>query len=1302
MSLFQDIIYHLSNALPPHRQEQLEYALSKNGATKATSLTSATHVIADSPHFEGVEDYWVDRTLVLGKVQPPQYYSADPSMIFSGVVACACSEIPTHDLEVLSAGISALGGQWRVSLTNDITHLFATNQSSHKYTAAFAHRESTGIKIILPHWFDDSIRLGLPRLPVAPYEWPDPPFLKEIGVKPDGVGVERKEDKGRRNMMRIVNDFTPSIDSKVPLPKDVDLLPVKKGVLEGKRILLSWTLTLYGGRREAVEAGIRRAGGVVLRYPGDDGEDLSTEEKERRRDRKEARAAVECDVLVTRWRRGRAYGKAFRLKKTIGTMAWLFNVESTGIMSRPVDQLLHYPVPRKPIENFSQHVCFLVFYSLLCSYLHQEITVTNYTGESREYLKRIITAMGAKFTPMMTGNNTVLIAAYIHGQKTSKARAWSIPVVNHTWLEDCFIQWRNLTTSTEKYIVFPQGMDFSRLLGERGMGVRGVELCDEEELKEEGSGSGSDGSDDEERKAEGGGEEDESVKVGVGEDIDMISMPDTNDDYRRDPTPKPKSPTKTRMPKSNRGVSGSVSPSKQARGSMSVSPNKRVAVSPPKAQETSKSVSPTKKRKIVFDDEDGGVEMDINKPTVDVEESEEEERPRKKSQPQPTAVQSRSLPNAESGDDEDPVQPVTPSKKSKMKAKDKTLVSSARKRRDISVDLELSESDKQGKEREKAMKKEKEKEKPKPSGLLKMTRGDARTRIKPRTASTATKEKSKFVYSDSEDEVLGIVKSKTQESLQDKKAKGKGKTKGRKGRKSKQVSSSSSEEDDEEVEFESEETDSEIERKKKTRKNVVEKVTPKMSSNANATPLSKKISVVVELPPTGSQTKKLSSAAASAKPTPKTTYGSKGKKKVVEYGTEDEGDESEGGGEGKKRRVRKDESVRVEAGDKAATPSISLRKPSKLVSAKTKANATLTAKALPPASSLLSTINNAPSTSTNTDEEIFSAPVVILSAKRGAAAKAEMKLKEMMPDATKYEMEVKKARKSGGWSSLWEKEERVNAKAVKEEGRKKRASEVNENEIEGGDREPSRKKRRKDVEEEEESGGEDEVVSAAKRGRPKRVSDQGVTSTGTVYLMTTQVSVPAEAIKSLEKLGVVMTTKPSQCTHLLAPSIVRTEKFLCALANAPVILQASWAMKSAHRKQLLPVDGFMLKDPDAETKYKVKLGEALGRAKQLKGTLFAGETFYVTAKTKVDRKLLKIVVTAHGGQLVLQQPTFRLINGHEDRHVISCPGDISIWRPLAAQGIPIYTHEFLLIGVMKQEVEWDGLEFRVPGSVNVS
>jgi hypothetical protein len=44
-------------------------------------------------------------------------------------------------------------------------------------------------------------------------------------------------------------------------------------------------------------------------------------------------------------------------------------------------------------------------------YAVQEITVTNYTGDARDYLKKLIGLMGATFTPSMSGKNTVLIAA---------------------------------------------------------------------------------------------------------------------------------------------------------------------------------------------------------------------------------------------------------------------------------------------------------------------------------------------------------------------------------------------------------------------------------------------------------------------------------------------------------------------------------------------------------------------------------------------------------------------------------------------------------------------------------------------------------------------------------------------------------------------------------------------------------------------------------------------------------------------------------------------------------------------------
>ena len=50
-------------------------------------------------------------------------------------------------------------------------------------------------------------------------------------------------------------------------------------------------------------------------------------------------------------------------------------------------------------------------------------------------------------------------------------------MVNHTWLEDCFVQWRNLTFATSKYIHFPPKVNFSQALGERGIAGNGTALA---------------------------------------------------------------------------------------------------------------------------------------------------------------------------------------------------------------------------------------------------------------------------------------------------------------------------------------------------------------------------------------------------------------------------------------------------------------------------------------------------------------------------------------------------------------------------------------------------------------------------------------------------------------------------------------------------------------------------------------------------------------------------------------------------------------------------------------------------------
>ena len=62
-------------------------------------------------------------------------------------------------------------------------------------------------------------------------------------------------------------------------------------------------------------------------------------------------------------------------------------------------------------------------------------------------------------------------------------------------------------------------------------------------------------------------------------------------------------------------------------------------------------------------------------------------------------------------------------------------------------------------------------------------------------------------------------------------------------------------------------------------------------------------------------------------------------------------------------------------------------------------------------------------------------------------------------------------------------------------------------------------------------------------------------------------------------------------------------------------------------------EDYLLQDDAGEAKYQFTLADALKRAKELKGKLFFGHTFYVTRHVKIDPAMLKSVVLANGGQV---------------------------------------------------------------------
>ncbi|KAI9437338.1 hypothetical protein H4582DRAFT_2077772 [Lactarius indigo] len=1049
MPIFDGIKFFCSSTLSENRRLDLTSSLERNGA-ESVPLEEATHIITHSPDYEGqdrakggsvtVTDYWAERSLILGRLQLVQHFSPDPSMLFSGVVACATDLVPS-DVEVLSAGITALGGQWRAGLTRDVTHLFAVGPGSDKYQTALRYQKDTQVKVLLPHWFDDSVRLGICGLSTTTYEWPEPPLFTFGRPSPEmgavGDSLLRPQNKLSQDKKALYKAALITAEQEVKLGQ-----AEPRNIWGKRRVLLSPDLELSDDRRQAIEAGIVRSGGIVVEY-----------------DARRVGAESDFDVLIARYRWGDLYVQGVSGRKLIGSLTWLFYVESTGTIGTPTAQLLHYPIPKKPIEGFSTH----------------EITVTNYTGDARDYLKKLIGLMGATFTPSMSGKNTVLIAACFSGNKANKARNWSIPVVNHTWLEDCFIQWKNLTVGLEKYVVFPPGLDFSDNLGERGI-QREVILDSLPDL--------------------------EAEMAHARSAVTPVAEVSSNDGARK------QSPVYAKRPSGRK-----ANEVEDATGGLDSEDRINVNV---------KSQSTDARRR-------GNDHIQVDEP-----EGAAPHEPGQHHESEHTWKSPRRANMVHS-----PLRQAT----SPLKHAHKRLSSPSKRRR--GADQETTEDEDE------------------PSPTKRSTRA--------KLAAAGS--------------LVGTPSKAPQKSS---------------------------------------------------------------SKSSPGSPLLRMESVL--MPPIGTGEALARSSQRGAKPGPV-------------------------------KDISQDRNPQA----RSISPSRAY-----------------------PLSSL--------TVDTTMDREEGPSRQV---SRRSAASRASQRLRdEVMPDVVNFEKEMRRGHVRAANVPESRKGKEKTDTGSKTVGKGKKRASVH-NGAEGtlfSDDEHERKKRRisgtkdrstgagraDDGDERSDRAGTDSQgtaeISSAKVAKPKKAPPGGDVTRQAKQVTPTQVTLEDNEERALAKLGAKIGVKPSECTHLVVKSLARTEKLLCAMAVAPHFVTERWVRDSITAKRLLPTDKYVLADRISETKWKFELVDSLKRAKANKGQLFAGKIFYVTNNVPLDKKLLKNVILAHGGQIRQQNPTVRALSGKssgQQHFVISCAEDASIWRPIAEAGHAIYSQELVLSAALTQEMRLYDEEFRV-------
>lgn len=134
--------------------------------------------------------------------------------------------------------------------------------------------------------------------------------------------------------------------------------------------------------------------------------------------------------------------------------------------------------------------------------------------------------------------------------------------------------------------------------------------------------------------------------------------------------------------------------------------------------------------------------------------------------------------------------------------------------------------------------------------------------------------------------------------------------------------------------------------------------------------------------------------------------------------------------------------------------------------------------------------------------------------------------------------------------------------------------------------------------------------------------------------------------------------------------MVRTKKFLCALASGPVVISTDFIDACIKKKAIQEVDDFLLKDVANEKKFKLKLKDSVARAKTNKRVLLRGVPIYCTEHVRAGWETYRDIIAANGGTCGLYKgrPVIKKVSAEEDDgpaepvYLISVPKDKEMWE----------------------------------------
>lgn len=194
----------------------------------------------------------------------------------------------------------------------------------------------------------------------------------------------------------------------------------------------------------------------------------------------------------------------------------------------------------------------------------------------------------------------------------------------------------------------------------------------------------------------------------------------------------------------------------------------------------------------------------------------------------------------------------------------------------------------------------------------------------------------------------------------------------------------------------------------------------------------------------------------------------------------------------------------------------------------------------------------------------------------------------------------------------------------------------------------------------------------------------------------------------MRNLGIHIVQEGHPCDYLVAPQVVRTVKFLCALARGATILSTDFIDKVLELGEIPPVNDYILKDKESEKRYNFVIDRSMARARANKGKLLQGIPVYCTENIRNGQESYRAIAESNGAIFKIYRArsgtTIKPTTAEEDGYAKpdpvylltnNTPEEREMWarfRDMAEKGnmeSRIVVPDWLLDVAMAQQVRFD-------------